>query len=199
MRRFTVSLPDDIYTALRERGDAAVPPASLQQMVRHAVDTVLKGEDGPQPDEISQERSGTQDAGRKIEAVDLLVFSVRDVTYGIPIEVVETVAADMAIHHVPSSSESLLGVAAFRDQLTEVHDGGIVLQQDRLDEESRSLIAIPGPQGRLLITVSHVTGLTTAAALQWSNAPESSPPWVSALAWNEAQVIAVVDPAGFNL
>jgi len=199
MRRFTVSLPDDIYTALRERGDNAVPPASLQQMVRHAVDTMLKGEDGPQPDDVSQERAAPQHPGQKAEAVDLLVFSVRDVTYGIPIEAVETVAADMAIHHVPSSSESLLGVASFRDQLTEVHDGGIVLQHGRLDDESRSLIAIPGPRGRLLITVSHVTGLITATALQWSNAPESSPTWVSALAWDDAHVIAVIDPAGFNL
>jgi chemotaxis signal transduction protein len=199
MRRFTVSLPDVTYTALRESGHNAVPPASLQQMVRHAVETMLHVEPAPRQDESSQERSATQDARRRIEAVDLLVFSVRDVTYGIPIEAVETVAAGMAIHHVPSSSNSLLGVASFRDQLTEVHDGGIVLQHDRLDDEGPSLIAIPAPRGRLLITVSHVTGLTAAPALQWSNAPESSPSWVSALAWDDAHVIAVIDPAGFNL
>ncbi len=57
-------------------------------------------------------------------------------------------AAGMAIHHVPSSSESLLGVASFRDQLTEVHDGGIVLQHDRLDDEGPLAHCDPRPPGQ---------------------------------------------------
>jgi chemotaxis signal transduction protein len=129
----------------------------------------------------------------------MLVFSVRDVTYGIPIESVETVAASLDIHHVPTMSESMLGMATFRGGLTEVHDGGTVLQNQPLGDDHFQLLAIPVTDRRVLITVSSVVGLVPADDVQWAAGPATSPEWVSALAWSETRVIAVIDPAGFHL
>ena len=42
MRRFTVSLPDDLYTSLRRRGQESAPPATLQQMVRYDIDVSIE-------------------------------------------------------------------------------------------------------------------------------------------------------------
>jgi chemotaxis signal transduction protein len=41
LKRFTVSLDDDTYTRLVDEAAAAVPPATLQQMIRYAVDSFL--------------------------------------------------------------------------------------------------------------------------------------------------------------
>jgi chemotaxis signal transduction protein len=210
MRRFTVSLPEDLYEALRRRGDETVPPVTLQQMVRHAVHTMLnEGEGGigndlergtPIDETMANTAGDTPDTGHSFEPVDLLVFSVRDTHYGIPIEQVETVAARLAIHPVPTSSSNLVGVAAFRDTLTEVHDGGIVLQRSPLDTETApSLLAIPGTGGTVLLSVTRVAGLTPAREIRWSDRPASSPEWVAALAWDDTKVVTVVDPEGFNL
>jgi len=195
MRRFTVSLPEDLYSSLVSRGEESTPPASLQQMVRYAVDTMLQEprtrEAEPGGLETEQTRSG-------VEPTDLLVFSVHDVSYGLPIGLVETVAAGLKIHSVPSSSNSLLGVAGFRDTLTEVHDGGTLLQHSPLDA-TPSLLAIPGTTSRVLLAVSSVLGLTPQHDLKWATPPISSPPWVAALAWAEDAVITVVNPATLNL
>ncbi len=195
MKRFTVSLPDERYAALRQRGDRSTPPASLQQMVRFAVDAVL---DGPQA------ASGETDDGVEaptrtaIEAVDLLVFTVGDVTYGMPIKLVETVAAGVPIHPVPTTSPTQLGVAVFRDQLTEVHDGGILLQGRHVDRND-AMLAIPGGGGRVLMTATSVSGLSPAAEAKWVAPPSTSPSWVGALAWNDDRVVTVIDPRAFNL
>jgi chemotaxis signal transduction protein len=205
MRRFTVSLPDDLYQALRRRGEESAPPATLQQMLRHAVDTMLqqavladaavtKGDEEPAPAESTVVEPAA------VESVDLLVFAVDNVSYGIPIELVETVAARLAIHPVPTTSGTLLGVAGFRDTLTEVHDGGTLLQNRPLDPGATpTLLAIPGRTARVLLTVSSVTGLTPARDLWWAHPPGSSPPWVSALAWTDKTVITVLDPTVLNL
>lgn len=206
MRRFTVSLPEALYEALHRRGDEAVPPASLQQMVRHAVDTMLQGTNVEPTRELEPATStddaeaGEPETEAPIEPSDLLVFAVRETDYGIPIAQVETVAAGLTIYPVPTSSTSLVGVAVFRDTLTEVHDGGIILQRSPLDGEATpSLLAIPGTNGTVLLTVTGVAGLTPAREIRWSGRPASAPSWVSALAWDDTRVIAVVEPAGFNL
>jgi chemotaxis signal transduction protein len=199
MRRFTVSLPDDLYMALRKRGEDSVPPATLQQLVRHAVDTMLQPslEDAAAP--VVDERQAIEEPA-VVEPVDLLVFAVGDVVYGIPIELVETVAARLAIHQVPTSSGTLLGVAGFRETLTEVHDGGTVLQNRPLDPDATTtLLAIPGTTARVLLAVSSVTGLTPARDLRWAHPPGSSPPGVSALAWTDGAVITVLNPKALNL
>ena len=198
MKRFTVSLPDDLYAEVRRRGDTAAPPASLQQMIRYAVETLLiepatEEVDAPAPDRHQAAVVAAPDA------VDLLVFSVRNVTYGIPIEMVETVAAGLAVHEIPTGSDTMVGVAAFRDSLTEVHDGGIVLQGAMLSEESEALLAVPGGDSRVLITVSAVAGLSPVGEAKWAPPPPSSPPWVSALVWTADSVVTVIDPTAFNL
>jgi len=198
MRRFTVSLPDDLYAAIRRRGDEATPPASLQQMIRFAVDSLLATDGQSAADSAGPIVVAGDDT--VVEPVDLLVFSVREVNYGIPIELVETVAAGLGIHSVPTSSASMLGVAQFREGLAEVHDGGVVLQERALDhEETPALLAIARKGGRVLVTVTSVTGLTPADAIRWADPPASSPEWVMALAWSDGEVIAVVDPKGFKL
>lgn len=200
MKRFTVSLPDDVYTALRAHGEKAVPPASLQQMIRHSVDLMLtNAELAPEPDRTQDEAVAAATAV-VIEPVDLLVFSVRDVSYGIPIKMVETVAAGLAVHAVPSSSGSLVGVVGFRDTLTQVHDGGFVLQGSPLaQDEGGSMLAVPGATERVLLTVTSIAGLTSASASKWAAPPPSSPAWVMALAWNDDSVVAVIDPYHFSL
>jgi chemotaxis signal transduction protein len=203
MKRFTVSLPDDLYAALRQRGEDLVPAATLQQMVRHAVDSLLAA---PVPSEVQpDEPTATGDEekppeARSLEGIDLLVFAVGDVTYGIPIEMVETVAARLVIRPIPTTSGTLVGVAGFREELTEVHDGGTILQGRPLGREDfGSLLAVPRTTGRVLITVSSVAGLSPATEAKWAAPPLSSPPWVSALAWNDERVVTVIDPIAFNL
>lgn len=195
MKRFTVSLPDDRYAELRERGDQSTPPASLQQMVRFAVDAVL---DGPPADSEVADDTAEAMVRRAIEAVDLLVFTVGDVTYGIPIKDVETVAAGLKVHQVPTTSPTQLGVAVFRDQLTEVHDGGILLQNRHVDRND-AMIAVPGGDGRVLMTVTSVSGLSPAAESKWAAPPLASPEWVGALTWNDDRVVTVINPRAFNL
>lgn len=195
MRRFTVSLPDDLYAALLRRGEESVPPATLQQLVRYAVDTMLRQRI---LDEAEPETASGDDSPSSATATDLLVFAVGDVTYGLPIELVETVAAGLKIHPVPTSSSSLLGVSGFRDTLTEVHDGGVLLQNRPLDS-APSLLAIPGSTARVLLTVSSVAGLTPRHQLEWAIPPNSAPPWVASLAWTNETVITVVDPTALNL
>ena len=170
-------------------------------MIRYAVDSLLT-----EPQEVveaPEEHDATvEETSQPSTAtpVDLLVFAVGDVTYGIPIEMVETVAAGLPIHPVPSTSSTLIGVTAFREELTEVHDGGTVLQSRPLGgDEIGSLLAVPGAGGRALITVSSVAGLSPAAETKWAIAPTSSPPWVLALAWTNERVITVIDPQSFNL
>ena len=167
MKRFTVSVPDDLYAALRSRGEEASPPATLQQMVRFAIDSFLAapvddGDAGPETADVAH-------GSRAPDPVDLLVFSVGDVVYGIPIEMVETVAANLPIHQVPSASGTLVGVTGFRDELTEVHDGGTVLQGRPLaGDDTGSLLAVPTPGGRVLMTVTAVAGLSPAAEAKWA-------------------------------
>ncbi|MDJ0955082.1 MAG: chemotaxis protein CheW [Acidimicrobiia bacterium] len=198
MKRFTVSLPDDVYAAVRRRGEVATPPASLQQMIRYAVDTLLNA---PETAEVNEPESALREpaVATVLEPTDLLAFSVREVTYGIPIEMVETVAAGLAVHVIPTTSDTLVGVAAFRNTLTEVHDGGIVLQGRVLGEESDALLAVPGGDGRVLLAVSSVFGLSPAGEAKWAPPPPSSLPWVSALVWTTDSVVTVIDPRSFNL
>ena len=197
MKRFTVSLPEDRYAALRERGDSSMPPANLQQMVRFAVDAILDDAETPTAPEASV--GSDQPTQRPaIEPVDLLVFSVGDVSYGLPIKVVETVAAGLQVHPVPTTNASHIGVAAFRDNLTEVHDGGVLLQ-GRSVADTDAMLAIPGGDGRVLMTVTSVSGLSPAAEAKWATPPHASPAWVSALTWTEDRVVTVVDPTAFNL
>lgn len=201
MKRFTVSLPDDLYAEIRQRGDRSTPPASLQQMIRYAVDSLLTPSDVAHETETTLETSGSEEASpAPLDSVDLLVFDVGDVTYGIAIELVETVAAGLMIHSVPSTSGTLAGMAVFRDTLTEVHNGGTVLQGHPLAaDEAGSLLAVPGEHARVLMTVTTVDGLTPARETRWAAPPVSAPPWVSALAWTDERVIAVIDPRSFNL
>ena len=200
MKRFTVSLPDDLYADLRRRGSEATPPASLQQMIRFAVDSLLK-DAVPQQDSGIRETPSTAVANPKPPTpVDLLVFSVGGITYGIPIEMVETVAAGLPVHTIPTTSNSLTGVATFRDALTEVHDGGIVLQGRPLSEdETGALLAVPGADSRVLIAVTSVAGLSPVGEGNWATPPASTPPWASALVWTDDRVVTVVDPRSFNL
>ncbi len=202
MKRFTVSLPDDLYSALRLQGEQATPPASLQQMIRYAVDSLVASPsasrtaaaDEPPPDTDSALLTPAP------EPVDLLVFNVGEVEYGIAIEMVETVAAGLAVHPIPTTSATLTGVAVFRDALTEVHDGGMVLQGSPIpDRDTGSMLAVPGANSRVLMTVTSVDGLTPADAGQWSARPASAPSWVSALAWTNERVVTVIDPRSFNL
>lgn len=195
MRRFTVSLPDDLYATLLRRGEESAPPATLQQLVRYAVDTMVQQRIS---DEAEPETTAGDDSPSATTATDLLVFAVGEVTYGLPIELVETVAAGLEIHPVPTTSNSLLGVAGFRGTLTEVHDGGVLLQSRPLDSAS-SLLAIPGSTARVLLTVSSVAGLTPHDELEWASPPNSAPPWVAGLAWTDGTVITVVSPAALNL
>jgi chemotaxis signal transduction protein len=199
MRRFTVSLPDDLYTSLRRRGQESAPPATLQQMVRYAVETMLHQPPATAPETITGP-DPEESPAPSLESVDLLVFAIREVPYGIPIELVETVAARLDIHPVPTASSSLLGVAEFRRTLTEVHDGGLVLQHEPLGtKDAATLLAITGSTGRVLLTVSSVAGLTPASDLQWADRPRSAPTWVAGLAWTDQAVIAIVDPPALNL
>lgn len=169
-------------------------------MVRHAVETMVSATDQQPPAEdpsIEEPADGIQSA---IEPVDILVFAIRDVTYGIPVEIVETVAAGLHVHPVPTSSTSLIGVVGFRDALTEVHDGGVVLQDSPLDDEhTGSMLAVPRGSSRVLITVTSVSGLSPASASEWSPPPASAPPWVSALAWSDTQVVTVIDPRPLDI
>ncbi len=197
MRRFTVSLPEETYEAVRRQAQHATPPSTLQQMVRYAVEALL--ETGVTSGDSAAESTTPAAAAEVVNGVDVLVFSVRDVTYGIPVESVETVAAGLDIHHVPTIGGSLLGMASFRGTLTEVHDGGTVLQDEPLEELHPQLLAIPAGGRRVLVTVSSVSGLVPAEEVQWAVRPATSPEWVSALAWSETRVIAVIDPAGFRL
>ncbi len=198
MKRFTVSLPDDVYAEIKRRGEASTPPASLQQMIRYAVDTQLTAAGTVEAAESEPARAEFAVATMPAPT-DLLVFSVRNVRYGIPIEMVETVAAGLGVHVIPTTSDTLVGVAAFRDTLTEVHDGGVVLQGSMLGEESDALLAVPGGGSRVLITVSSVSGLSPVGEGKWAPPPPSSPPWVSALVWTADRVVTVVDPTSFNL
>jgi chemotaxis signal transduction protein len=193
MRRFTVSLPDEVYQDLTRLCGESVPPSSLQQMIRFAVQSILAR---PQPENDAVERA--LPGASTPAATDLLVFEVDGASYGMPIELVETVAAGLEVHRVPSSSPTLVGVAVFRGTLTEVHDGGLVLGGGPLGRTS-SLLAVPSSGARVLVTVDTVAGLTHAHRLDWASPPSSAPRWASTLAWNDERVITVVDPRAFNL
>ncbi len=163
-------------------------------MVRFAVDAILADAQQaaePSDSELIEERAA-------VDPVDLLVFSVGEVTYGMPIKTVETVAAGLDVHSVPTTSPTQLGVAVFRDNLTEVHDGGLLLQ-GRHHEENDAMLAIPGGDGRVLMTVTAVAGLSPAAEARWAAPPLASPEWVAALTWNDDRVVTVIDPGAFNL
>ena len=114
------------------------------------------------------------------------------------IKLVETVAAGLSVHPVPTTSPSQLGVTVFRDNLTEVHDGSMLLH-NRAGQDDQAMLAIPGRKGRVLMTVTAVSGLSPAAEAKWAAAPLASPLWVAALTWNDDRVVTVIDPQAFNL
>lgn len=195
MRRFTVSLPDDLYEALRDRCEQAVPPASLQQMVRFAVESTV----GAAPPET--ESADTAETGKAsvspptVEPMDLLAFRVGGMVFGLPVSRVETVAAKMEVHPVPSTHQTFTGVARHRGDLVEVHDGGALFAGKSLaDSEQQALLALATNDRPILITVSSVIGLNQADGLAWGPPPTSAPSWMAALAWDHDHVITVVDP-----
>lgn len=198
MRRFTVSLPDDLYGALQHRCEIAEPPATLQQMIRYAVEAVV-AEPGAEPATEAEPTPTASATRRSLRPVDLLVFTVHEAAYGMAVEQVETVATKVAIHRVPSTSSTLIGVTGFRGILAEIHDGGVLFGGPPVEvDDSISLLAVSSSEVPVLIAASSVQGLAHADDLRWDPAPLSTPPWVVGLAWDDDRVITVIDPYTFN-
>jgi chemotaxis signal transduction protein len=194
MKRFTVSLPDDLYEALHGRCRDAVPPSSLQQMVRFAVESVVLAAAEESPDAAAPGNARETPSGRPMVPVDLLAFTINETIFGLPIAGVETVATTSRISPVPSASATFVGVARFRGELVAVHDGGLLFGDAALQNaETAKLLAVSTGDRRVLISVTAVVGLAAGADLTWDPPPEAAAPWIAALAWDEDRVVTVID------
>jgi chemotaxis signal transduction protein len=178
VKRFTVSLEDDTYEKLKAVAADRNPPATLQQMVRHAVEQVVHTENTaeevpPTASEGISEQSieaGGPSYDRP-EPTDLSTFRIGGIWFGLPVSKVEGIAARTEVVHLPTTRHDVTGTIRYRDTLLAVIDGARRLGTDSADIASGQHLVVRRPDGLVALIVDEVGALVPIDSGVWHSPP----------------------------
>jgi chemotaxis signal transduction protein len=178
VKRFTVSLEDHTYDRIKAAAEDRNPPATLQQMVRYAVEQIVGTEDTEEasPDlalfeEAVSEADQLPAAGNEPEPTDLSTFRIGGVWFGLPVSKVEGIAARSEVIHLPTMRHDISGTIRFRDTLLAVIDGSSRLGTTAADLEQGQHLVVRRPDGLIALTVDEVGALVPIDTGTWHAPP----------------------------
>ena len=180
MRRFTVSLEDETYDLLRLAAADRNPPATLQQMVRYAVEQVLDSEPDGDTEyvesvdvgEISMsEDVAAQQPNDQPEPADLSTFRIGGIWFGLSVNKVEGIAARSEVEQLPTMRHDVAGTIRYRDTLLAVIDGSSRLGTGSADQASGQHLVVRRPDGLIALIVDEVGALVPVDSGKWHALP----------------------------
>lgn len=177
MKRFTVSLDDETYERLTTEAKLRTPPATLQQMLRHAVDGLLDGppsavshddtDETPESDGNPVDPATPSDPARS----DLSTFRIGDVWFGLPVGLVEGIAARSSVVALPLARHDLLGTIRYRDGLIAVIDASSALGAHRNGADDGQHLVVRQAGGLVALVVDEVGALISEDTGSWHTPP----------------------------
>lgn len=182
MKRFTVSLEEEIYDRLRVVAATRNPPATLQQMVRHAVVHILEPGSGagdtdegaaPGGNSESFEPDAVADHPDRAapEPTDLSTFRIGAVWFGLPVSEVEGIAARTEIEYIPTMRHDVAGTIRYRDTLLAVIDASSRLGMLGADQSNGQHLVVRHPEGLIALAVEEVGALVAVDVGTWHAPP----------------------------
>jgi chemotaxis signal transduction protein len=217
LKRFTVSLDDDTYSRLVDEAAAAVPPATLQQMIRYAVDSLLghttvvepewedwaemvaahraemgtagEGElpETEEPYPMDEEDDAPAIRAETVQNSDLSTFRVGGVWFGLSVDKVEGIAARSVIEPLPAGRHGLLGAIRYRQSLIAVFDSAAVLGTAPCERVDAHHLVIRHDGALAALAVDEVGNLVHRDAPGWHPVPAGADELTS------VGVVAIVD------
>lgn len=180
MKRFTVSLDEETYERLRASADARNPPATFQQMIRHAVEGFLGPEGCPDDNDEMPTEGGkpnrSDDPAEPAfrddpEPTDLSTFKIGGVWFGLPVSRVEGIAGRTAVERLPTLRHDVSGAIRYRDTLLAVIDGSGRLGTASEKVDPGQHLVVRQPDGLVALAVDEVGSLVPLTGGTWHPPP----------------------------
>jgi purine-binding chemotaxis protein CheW len=139
--------------------------------------------------------------GRKIEATDqILVFSLDDLSYALPLSIVIKVIHAIEFRHLPNAPEIISGIINLYGEIIPVADirKRLGLAPREIDPDDRLIIAVSG-QRKVAIVVDSVAGIRDMLPGKISEAAETLPfaEHIKGVAKTDDGLILIYDLVGF--